>query len=58
MQELTNDNNSYIKLCSVFHIEYKAIEFITNKKEATITFQIRPLAWGCLVVAPIWQIRE
>ncbi len=29
---LTNDNYSDIKLYSIFHIEYKAIEFITNKK--------------------------
>ena len=28
MQELTNDNYSDIKLYSIFHIEYKAIEFI------------------------------
>ena len=32
MQALTNDNYSEIKLYSVFHIEYKAIEFSTNKK--------------------------
>ena len=38
MQELTNDNYSEIKLCSIFRIEYKAIEFSTNKKEQTITF--------------------
>ncbi len=38
MQELTNDNYSEIKLCSIFRIEYKAIEFSTNKKEATNTF--------------------
>ena len=36
MQELTNDNYSEIKLCSIFRIEYKAIEFSTNKKEPTI----------------------
>ena len=40
MQALTNDNYSEIKLYSVFHIEYKAIEFSTNKKEPTITFPI------------------
>ena len=36
MQALTNDNYSEIKSYSVFHIEYKAIEFSTNKKEPTI----------------------
>ena len=37
MQALTNDNYSEIKLYSVFHNEYKAIEFSsTNKKEPTI----------------------
>ena len=36
MQELTNDNYSYTKLYSIFHIEYKATECITNKKEETI----------------------
>ena len=40
MQELSNDNYSEIKLYSTFHIEYKAIEFSTNKKEPTITFPI------------------
>ena len=40
MQEVTNDNYSEIKLCGIFRIEYKAIEFSTNKKEATITFPI------------------
>ena len=40
MQELTNDNYSEIKLCSIFRIEYKAIEFSTNKKEPTIKFPI------------------
>ena len=40
MQELTNDNCSEIKLCSIFRIEYKAIEYSTNKKEPTITFPI------------------
>ena len=40
MQELTNDNNSEIKLCSIFRIDYKAIEFSTNKKEPTIKFPI------------------
>ena len=38
MQELTNGNYSEIKLYSIFRIEYKAIEFSTNKKEPTITF--------------------
>ena len=33
MQELTNDNYSEIKLCSIFRIEYKAIEFSTNKNQ-------------------------
>ena len=32
MQELAKDNYSEIKLCSIFRIEYKAIEFSTNKK--------------------------
>ena len=40
MQELTNDNYSEIKLCSIFRIEYKVIEFSTNKKEPIITFPI------------------
>ena len=31
MQELTNNNYSEIKLYSIFHIEYKALEFSTNK---------------------------
>ena len=31
-----NDNYSDIKLYIIFHIEYKTIEFITNKKELTI----------------------
>ena len=34
-QELTKDNYSDIKLYSIFHIEYKAIEFVTNKKKIT-----------------------
>ncbi len=38
MQELTNDNYYEIKLCSIFRIEHKAIEFSTNKKEQTIIF--------------------
>ena len=41
MQELTNDGYSDINLYSIFHIEYKAIEFITNKKEPAITFLVR-----------------
>ena len=32
MQVLTNDNYSDLKLYSIFHIENKAIDFITNKK--------------------------
>ena len=40
MQELTNDNYFDIKLYSIFHIEYNAIEFSTDKKEPTITFPI------------------
>ena len=40
MHELTNDNYSEIKLCSIFRIEYKTIEFSINKKEPTITFPI------------------
>ena len=44
MQELTNDNYSDIKLYSIFHIEYKAIEFNTNKKEATVIIPDPPLA--------------
>ena len=43
MQKLTNNNYSEIKLCSIFRIEYKAIEFSTNKKEPTITFPIPKL---------------
>ena len=38
---LTNDNYSDIKLYIIFHIEYMVIEFITSKKEPTITFPIR-----------------
>ena len=30
-EELTNDNYSDIKLYSIFHIEYNAIEYNTNK---------------------------
>ena len=33
MQELTNDNYSEIKLCSIFRIEYEAIEFSTIIKK-------------------------
>ena len=40
MQELTNDYYSEIKLHNIFHIEYMAIEFSTNKKEPTISFPI------------------
>ena len=40
LQELTNDNYSEIKLHNIFHIEYKAIEYRTNKKEPTISFPI------------------
>ena len=40
MPALTNDNYSEIKLYSVFHIEYKAIEFSSNKKEPTSIFPI------------------
>ena len=35
------DNYSDVKLHSIFHIEYKVIEFITNKKEPTITCLVR-----------------
>ena len=40
MQELTNDYYSEIKLHNILHIEYKAIELSTNKKEPTISFPI------------------
>ena len=40
MKELTNDYYSEIMLHNIFHIAYKAIEFITNKKEPTISFPI------------------
>ena len=33
MQELTNDNYSEIKLFSIFHIEYKVIEFSAKKQK-------------------------
>ena len=45
-QELKNDNYSDIKLYSVFHIEYKDIEFITSTNEPTF-------AWGCIVIVSI-----
>ena len=32
MKEVTNEYYSEIKLLNIFHIEYKAIEFSTNKK--------------------------
>ena len=48
---LTNDNYSDIKLYIIFHIEYKVIEFITNKKEPTITFPIRQY-WNDNEAAP------
>ena len=35
------DNFSAIKLYIIFHIEYNAIEFITNKKDTTITCLFR-----------------
>ena len=41
MQGLTNDTYSDIKLYIIFHIEYKHIDFITDKKEPTITCLIR-----------------
>ena len=44
MQELTNDNYSEIKLCSIFRIEYKAIEFSTNKKKQQL--HSRPQYWN------------
>ena len=40
-----------IKLYIIFHIEYKVIEFITNKKEPTITFPIRQY-WNDNEAAP------
>ena len=39
MQDLTNDNYSD-KLYSIFHIEYKVIGCITNKKEPAIAFPV------------------
>ena len=45
IQELINDNYSDIKLYSNFHIEYKAIAFIANKKEPTITCLSRHYQW-------------
>ena len=45
MQELTNANHSDIKVYSIFHIEYKIIEFITNKKEPAITCLVRHSQW-------------
>ncbi len=36
MKELTNDNYSEIKLCSIFRIEYRAIAFSTNKKSQQV----------------------
>ena len=50
MQELTNDNYSEIKLYSIFHIEYKAIEFSTNKKNQQL--QSRSQYWNDNEAAP------
>ena len=40
MQKLTNDNYCDVKLYSIFHTEYKDIEFITIKKEPKNTSPI------------------
>ena len=62
MKKLTNDYYSEIKLHSIFHMAYKAIEFSTNTKESTIrgggpilgmalywaTPQNRSFAWATL----------
>ena len=45
IQEIINDNYSDIKLYSNFHIEYKAIAFIANKKEPRITCLSRLYQW-------------
>ena len=50
MQELTNDNYSESKLCSIFRIEYKAIEFSTIKKNQQ--FHSRPQYWNDNEAAP------
>ncbi len=55
MQELTNDNYSDIKLYSIFRIEYKAIEFNTNKKEPTIACLIPAISRGCLAIDPVME---
>ena len=47
MQELTNDNYSEIKLCGIFRIEYKTIEFNANKK-----LHSRPQYWNDNEAAP------
>ena len=60
MQELTNDNYSDIKSYSIFHNEYrrsKAIEFIINKKNQLL-HALSAISRGCLVIVPIWRIRE
>ena len=45
MQELTNDNYSEIKLCSIFRIEYEAIEFSTIIKKKQQLYS-RSLYWN------------
>ena len=52
MQELTNDDYPDIKLYSIFHIEYKDIEFITNKKEPKMACPMH-FCRGCFVIVSI-----
>ena len=42
MQELSNDNYPDIKLYSIFNNEYKAIAFITNKKNQQLLYMSDP----------------
>ena len=53
----SNDNYSDIQLYSIFHIEYKDIAVITNKKTPANYLPNPPFA-GVLVIVSIWRIRE
>ena len=56
MQELTNENNSDIKLYSILHI--RSMNLLLIKKESTITFPDLPLAGAASLSFKLQGIRE
>ena len=52
----SNANYSHIKLYNIFRIEYKEIQFITNKKSQQSRAR-SAISWGSRIIVPIWRIR-